>query len=187
MSISTGSLRPMGHPATRSATARFGVRVFEGETDFVVLRDKVIACAESAARATGTKLTVTFEALERGMNLNEAVTRNAVENARDYLGLDISKRISMGGMSDFGNLSHLMPATHFSTATWPAGVTAHTEEAVAADGEPAAFAAALDAAKIEAMVAIDLLANPDMFLVAKQEFGDRDTGTIPEIPEAFAN
>jgi amidohydrolase len=172
-------------PFPATATARFGVRVFEGETDFEELRDMVIACAQTAAQATRTTLTITFEALERGMKLNELVTTSAVENAKTYLGIDLSERISMGGMSDFGNLSHLMPATHFSTATWPAGVTAHTTEAVTAGGEPAAYAAAIDAAKIEAMIAIDLLVNAEAMARAKSEFEANDTGVIPEIPAAF--
>ena len=94
------------------------------------------------------------------MKLNDVVTGLAAENA-GRLGIDLGRRRTTGGMSDFGNVSHVVPATHFSTATWPAGVTAHTVEAVAASCRPEAFAAALAAAKIEAMTAIDLLTQPE--------------------------
>jgi len=165
-----------------TATARFVVRVFEGQSDFVALREMVVDCARGAALATRTGLAVEYGILERGMKLNETVTGLAVDNAR-LLGIDLGHRVTMGGMSDFGNVSHLVPATHFSTATWPAGVTAHTPEAVAASCQPRAFEAALAAAKIEAMTAIDLLARPDAAERARREFVANDLGTIPVRPE----
>jgi amidohydrolase len=179
----TGSIPDGGGlaPFPVRATARFGVRVLEGETDFVKLRDKVVNCARAAALATGTQLEVQYEVLERGMKLNEPVTERVVSNAR-RLDIDLSKRHTMLGMSDFGNVSHRIPATHFSTATWPAGVTAHTEAAVAASCQPQAFEAALAAAKIEAMAAIDVLADPDLASRAKAEFEQDDLGEIAEIP-----
>ncbi len=165
-----------------TATARFVVRVFEGESDFVALREMVVNCARAAALATRTGLQIEYGILERGMKLNETVTTLAVENAR-RLGIDLSKRVTIGGMSDFGNVSHVVPATHFSTATWPVGVTAHTPEAVAASCQPQAFEATLAAAKVEAMTAIDLLARPDMIERARREFEENDLGEIPVIPQ----
>ncbi len=165
------------------ASARFVVRVFEGESEFVELREMVVNCARGAALATRTQLDIEYGILERGMKLNEIVTALAVENARG-LGIDLGRRVTMGGMSDFGNVSHLVPATHFSTATWPAAVTAHTKEAVAASCQPRAFEAALAAAKIEAMTAIDLLARPDVAERAKAEFRENDLGEIPTVPSS---
>jgi len=165
-----------------TATARFVVRVFEGESDFVALREMVVNCARGAALATRTQLAIEYGILERGMKLNETVTRLAVENARQ-VGIDLGHRVTMGGMSDFGNVSHLVPATHFSTATWPAGVTAHTPEAVAASCRPGAFEAALAAAKIEAMTAIDILGRPEEAERARREFAENDLGLIPICPE----
>ena len=165
-----------------TATARFGVRVYEGETDFVELREMVVNCARAAALATRTDLEIKYGILERGMKLNETVTELAVANAA-AIGVDLSRRITMGGMSDFGNVSHLVPATHFSTATWPAGVTAHTPEAVTASSQPQAFEATLAAAKIEAMATIDLLARPEMARQAREEFAANDRGQIPVQPE----
>jgi amidohydrolase len=165
------------------ATARFVVRVFEGQTDFVELREMVVNCARAAALATRTQLEIRYGILERGMKLNETVTALAAANAAE-LGIDLSKRVTIGGMSDFGNVSHLVPATHFSTATWPKGVTAHTPEAVEASCRPQAFDAALAAAKIEAMTAIDLLTRPEVAARARAEFAANDLGTIPVEPEA---
>jgi amidohydrolase len=164
------------------ATARFVVRVFEGESDFVALREMVVNCARGAALATRTGLEIEYGILERGMKLNETVTELAVENGR-LLGIDLSKRVTIGGMSDFGNVSHSTPATHFSTATWPVGVTAHTSDAVTASCQPRAFEATLAAAKIEAMTAIDLLTRPDVAERARREFRQNDLGTIPVSPK----
>lgn len=164
-----------------TAVARFVVRVFEGQSDFVALREMVVDCARGAALATRTALAIEYGILERGMKLNEIVTGLAVDNARS-LGIDLSRRVTMGGMSDFGNVSHLVPATHFSTATWPAGVTAHTPAAVAASCQPGAFEAALAAAKIEAMTAIDVLARPETAERARREFAENDLGQIPVRP-----
>jgi amidohydrolase len=163
------------------ASARFVVRVFEGESDFQALREMVVNCARGAALATRTSLDVEYGILERGMKLNETLTAAAVGNAR-RLRIDLGARVTMGGMSDFGNVSHLAPATHFSTATWPSGVTPHTPDAVAASCAPRAFEAALAAAKIEAMTAIDVLADPGVAERAKMEFRDNDLGDIPTVP-----
>ncbi|HKX18376.1 MAG TPA: amidohydrolase [bacterium] len=169
-----------------TASARFGVRVFEGESDFEELREMVVNCARGAALATRTALDIEYGILERGMKLNETLTTLAVDNARG-LGIELGTRVTMGGMSDFGNVSHLVPATHFSTATWPQAVTAHTPEAVAASCQPRAFEAALAAAKIEAMTTIDVLARPDVAARAKREFTDNDLGDIPTVPGEAGN
>lgn len=169
-----------------TASARFVVRVFEGESDFEELREMVVNCARGAALATRTALDIEYGILERGMKLNETVTALAVDNAR-RLGIELGTRVTMGGMSDFGNVSHFVPATHFSTATWPAAVTAHTPEAVAASCQPRAFDAALAAAKIEAMITIDILARPDVAARAKREFTDNDLGDIPTVPRDAGN
>jgi amidohydrolase len=165
------------------AHARFGVRVLEGQTDFVDLRNRILDCARGAALATRTQLRVQYEVVERGMKLNETITRLTVGNA-EALGVDLSARDTMLGMSDFGNVSHRFPATHFSTATWPAGVTPHTEAAVAASCQPQAFHAAIAAAKIEATTAIDLLAQPQSIDQAWAEFRSANLATISDEPEA---
>jgi amidohydrolase len=165
------------------AAARFVVRVFEGETDFVALREMIVNCARAAALATRTAVEIEYGILERGMKLNETVTRIAADNARE-LGVDLGRRVTMGGMSDFGNVSHVVPATHFSTATWPAGVTAHTPEAVAASSRPEAIEAALMAAKIEAMTAVDLLGRPELVRQAWDEFRANDLGEILVNPDS---
>jgi amidohydrolase len=180
----TGNIPDGGRTAFPvTATARFGVRVFEGQTEFNELREMVVNCARAAALATRTGLEIKYGILERGMKLNETVTGLTVDNGKQ-LGIDLSTRRTMGGMSDFGNVSHKVPATHFSTATWPAGVTAHTPEAVTASAQPEAFAAALDAAKIEAMATIDLLTRPAIVEQAKQEFAANDLGEIVVDPTA---
>jgi amidohydrolase len=163
------------------AVARFVVRVLEGETDFIALREMVVNCARGAALATRTDLEIDYETIERGMKLNETVTAVAVENAR-AIGVDLSSRRTMLGMSDFGNVSHRIPATHFSTATWTEGTIAHTPDAAEASRQPRAFEAALQAAKIEAMTTIDLLANPELVQRARDEFRTHDTGEIPIKP-----
>jgi metal-dependent amidase/aminoacylase/carboxypeptidase family protein len=179
----TGSIVDGGGraPFPITAHARFGVRVLEGETDFVDLRERILDCARGAALATRTRLEIDFEVVERGMKLNETVTELALGNAV-RLGVDLSARHTLLGMSDFGNVSHRFPATHFSTATWPDGVTAHTEAAVAASCQPQAFEAALLAAKIEATTTIDLLTRPRAVEDAWNEFRRRDMGSIPDRP-----
>lgn len=178
----TGNIPDGGqHAFPVTAKARFGVRVFEGETDFVELREMIVNCARAAALATRTGLVIDYGILERGMKLNEALTSAMVTNS-DELGIDLRKRVTMGGMSDFGNISHQVPATHFSTATWPTGVTAHTPEAVAASCQPLAFEATLAAAKIEAMTTIDLMMDAALVRQANDEFAANDLGQIPVRP-----
>lgn len=164
------------------ATARFGVRVYEGETDFNELREMIVDCARGAALATRTKLTVSYGGLERGMKFNDVLATVASTNAADHLGLDISAQMTIGGMSDFGNVSHRVPSVYLSTPAWPTGTTLHTEQAVELGATPLAFEAAINAAKIEAMIAIDLLTDPDLLAAAREDFVANDMGTIAARP-----
>jgi hypothetical protein len=174
----TGNIPDGGqHAFPVTAKARFGVRVYEGETDFVELREMIVNCARTAALATRTGQEIDDGILERGMKLNEALTAATVTNAND-LGRGHRKRVTMGGISDFGNIARLGPATHFSTATWPAGVDAHIPEAVAASWQPLAFETTFAAAKIEAMTTVDLMMDAALVRQANEEFAANDLGQI---------
>ncbi len=71
----TGNIPDGGrHAFPVTAKARFGVRVFEGETDFIELREMIVDCARAAALATRTGL---------DHRLRDSGARDEVERSAD--------------------------------------------------------------------------------------------------------
>jgi metal-dependent amidase/aminoacylase/carboxypeptidase family protein len=73
------------------------------------------------------------------------------------------------GSTDMGDISHLIPAIHPYLAIAPENVAGHTLEFKQYCISEAGKAAMLDAAKALAMTAVDLLTNPNLLLVAREE------------------
>lgn len=74
------------------------------------------------------------------------------------------------GSTDVGDVSYVVPTTGLNTATWVPGTSAHTWQATAADGMSIGFKGMALAAKTLASTGIDLLTNPALILLAKEEF-----------------
>jgi amidohydrolase len=135
--------------------------------------ERVIACAEGAAKAAGCQLE-----WKEYMPPYENTVPNSVllelirENLRT-LGLEVaSERKQKGrGSTDFGNVTRRVPGAEARiaiTANW--NVPGHSIEFREAAGSDRGRQAMLFAAKGLAMTAVDLLANPETLQRARAEF-----------------
>ncbi|MGE0771311.1 MAG: amidohydrolase [Cyclobacteriaceae bacterium] len=72
--------------------------------------------------------------------------------------------------TDVGDISWLVPTVGLGTATWVPGTSAHSWQAVAANGMSIGFKGMINAAKVMAMTGVDLFMNPANLTKTKEEF-----------------
>ena len=152
------------------AAAMFYVRAPRLDAMWTLYK-RVVACAESAARATGATLKVTqhdnvYEPLKENQTLLDLFAANMIDMGLAATQPDPNE----AGSSDIGNVSQVLPAIQPMVAIAPAGMAIHTREFADAAVKPMAHAGMLAAAKTMAMTAFDLLANPAQVKAAKDEF-----------------
>ncbi len=155
------------------AAASFYVRAPRIDTMWA-LYERVVACAEAAARATGATLKVTkpdnvYEPLERNQTLLDLFAANMTRVGLAE-GEPIPDRL---GSSDIGNVSQVIPAIQPLIGIAPRGMAIHTRDFAEAAVKPLATAGMLAAAKAMAMTTFDLLADPAKVTAAKEEFARR--------------
>ena len=152
------------------AAAMFYVRAPRLDAMWTLYK-RVVACAESAARATGATLKVTqhdnvYEPLKENQTLLDLFAANMIDVGLAATQPDPNE----AGSSDIGNVSQVLPAIQPMVAIAPAGMAIHTREFADAAVKPMAHAGMRAAAKTMAMTAFDLLANPAQVKAAKDEF-----------------
>ena len=144
-------------PLTR---CRFRVRAAD-PTYARELVDRVVACAEAGATATGARMEWR-EYLRPYFNMvpNHAIGAVLRSNL-EALGRDVrDERTRDGsGSTDFGNVSHRVPAVYAYLGICGPEAGWHSEEVAAATKTARGHAAILAGAKSLAMTAIDLLAD----------------------------
>jgi amidohydrolase len=155
------------------AVADFNVRGPSLEAMWALYR-RVVATAEGAAAATGTRLTVTqhpdvYEPLRRNQALNDVFAGNLAA-AGLAEGPAAPDRVAS---SDIGNVSQVTPTIHAWVAIAPPGTAIHTRDFAAAAAASGARAGLLAGAKLMALSASDLLADPSRLAAMKEEFGRR--------------
>jgi len=151
-------------------TARFRVRSYD-PAYAAALVQRIAACAEGAATATGCRMTwreylpayqsyVPNETLGAAMRGNlEAIGRD-VEDGPQHEG---------GGSTDFGNISHAVPSVYAYIGICDEDAGWHSKEVAAATKTPRGHNALIAGAKSLALTALDLLANPALVADAKRE------------------
>jgi amidohydrolase len=158
------------------AAIRYRTRADDSEYLAEVV-ERVIACAEGAARATGCRLEWTeyMPGYENTMP-NQVLLDLMTDNLRT-LGLTVNneRRRSGRGSTDFGNVSRRVPGIEARIAItdhWD--VPGHSVEFREAAGSDHGRQAMIFAAKSLAMTAVDLLADPEHLKRARVVF-DEDT------------
>jgi len=141
--------------------ARFYVRAADTSYCAEVL-EKVRACAEGAAQATGTRLEFKeyaprYEAMVSNPKLADLVEANMAVLDIELAPPSPEERM---GSTDMGNVSQVVPALHPYIAIGPEDLGGHTVEFREAAASPAGHEGLIKAAKIMAMTAVDLLAVP---------------------------
>jgi amidohydrolase len=142
-------------------------------TDLEDLKRRALACFQGAATATGCRLEHQWAGPPYDNVLsNEPLGEAFVENAR-ALGWPLPHKNeapqTMGGSTDMGNVSHVVPGIHPLYAI-PSEAGNHTEGFTAAAATPEAHERTLRAATALAMTVIDAFLDPDLLPAAKAAF-----------------
>lgn len=158
------------------AEARFLVRHRHLE-QVALLRDKVVRAAEGAALSVGARLEV-----EEGMMLADRISNFPLaQRFARYLveqDIELQEPPTVGGVgsSDFGNLSHILPAIHPYVKIAPEGTSNHTPAFAEAAGSREGLDGMIAAAKALAATAVDLALEPELLERAKADFAT----TVPQ-------
>ncbi|HQZ91002.1 MAG TPA: amidohydrolase [Thermomicrobiales bacterium] len=157
--------------------ARFRVRA----SDPVYARevvDKVVRCAEAGAVATGARLEwrqyiKPYQNMITNHVVGDTISRNMVQLGGG--GARVSREGA--GSTDFGNVSHVVPAAQATLRICGEECGWHSKEVAASTITPEGHAAILRGAKIMAMTAIDLLCRPEDLRAASEEH-DQTAGPV---------
>jgi amidohydrolase len=137
--------------------------------------ERVVACAEGAARATGCRLEWNEYMPGYENTLPNRVLMEVLTDNLRALGLDVStqRKRSGRGSTDFGNVTRRVPGVEARLAiTEHWNVPGHSVEFREAAGSERGRRAMLLAAKVLAMTTVDLLGSPDTLRRAKRAFED---------------
>lgn len=149
-------------------TARWMVRSLE-ESRLAPLRDRVLACFEAGAMATGCSVEIAggdrpYADVSHNVALSQLYQRNAERLGREFLtGAELSRPL---GSTDMGNVSKRVPSIHPFIGIGSSPAVNHQPEFAAHCITPEADRAVVDAAMAMAWTAIDLASqeNPTAFL-----------------------
>jgi amidohydrolase len=137
--------------------------------------EKVRACAEGAAMATGARLAFKLSGPRYDARMPNPTLVNLFKENLIALGLDVE--LATGeermGSSDIGNVSQVVPTIHPYIAIGPKEIGGHTVEFREAAASPSGHAGLLNAARALAMTAVDLLAEPANLAEAKRTFAEQ--------------
>jgi amidohydrolase len=148
--------------------------------------ERVLACAEGAALATGARMEFKQTGPRYDARLPNSKMVALFKANLEALGLEAE--IATGGermgSSDIGNVSQVVPTIHPYIAIGPEDLAGHTNEFREAAASEAGHKGLLAAAKALAMTAIDLLAEPANLAEAKENFQSQKHESASERAQA---
>lgn len=154
------------------ASASFSVRAADRAYQQEVFR-KFTRVAEGAAAATGATLEVKVRPSSSYENMvpNHVMADRYAQHLR-ALGVEVMEEApdERMGSTDMGNVSQVLPAIHPYIKIAAEGTPGHSTAFRDAARTPEAHESVLKAAKAIALLAIDLLRDPELLRAAKQEF-----------------
>lgn len=139
------------------------------------LKERVLSCFVGAATATGARLEYRWDDVRYAtMRNNLTLARLFVKNM-ESLGRKVVFAEPGGGFgsTDMGNVSQVVPSIHPFVSIAGRDVMIHTPEFAAAAAAENGMIGMLDGAKALAMMAVDLLADPEALVRVRQEFERR--------------
>jgi amidohydrolase len=154
--------------------AQFGVRAADEEYAAQVI-EKVRACAQGAALATGARLEFTLQEHHYANMMPNSKLADLVDANMAALGIQVELPLpnERMGSSDMGNVSQAVPALHPYITICSEEVAGHSAEFREASRSKAGHEGMLQAAKFMAMTAVDLLAQPANLAEVKQVFQEQ--------------
>lgn len=155
--------------------AEFQVRAMDAKYMSEVEK-KVIDCAKGAAKATGTKLKISYPA---ATYLPDKPIRSLIEcfeKNEEQLGLEIThlKPPFQSGSTDFGNVSQKIPALLGYMEVVPKGTPSHSVEFGKAAASSKGKKGLLDGIKAMAMTAVDIVTEPGLLQKIQKEFKSKE-------------
>jgi amidohydrolase len=137
--------------------------------------DKVQACAQGAALATGARLEFKLSGPRYDARMPNPTLVALFRDNMLVLGRDVELATGKErmGSSDIGNVSQVIPTIHPYIAIAPEEIGGHTVEFREAAASEAAHDGLIIAAKALAMTAVDLLAGPANMAEAKRTFQEQ--------------
>ncbi|EPQ56574.1 amidohydrolase [Gloeophyllum trabeum ATCC 11539] len=150
----------------------WGVRT-PTKAELEVLRDRVKACLESAAVATGCRVKLTLGRPYYDLRMNNVLGREFENAMLQHNFQTMSDAGAARASTDFGNVSYALPSLHphYAIPTEPNGGN-HTAAFTASARTPEAHAATLTVAKGLAMTGFRVLDDADFYAQVKQDFDD---------------
>jgi len=134
-----------------------------------VVYDRLKKCAKAAAMATGARLKLRHLTTVLNTRPNATLNRLIVENFA-FLGEPVGEPARISGSTDFGNVTHKLPAAWFMVRTHPKGITWHSADSARASAAELALEGMITGACVMAGVALDLLCQPELLDQAGQDF-----------------
>ncbi len=159
--ITDGGQAPNVVPAHSAGT--FLVRA-EDDAYLEELKERVMACFEAGARATGCRLEhrwapVQYAAMRSNGPLAESYRKNMAVVGRT---IPENAPARPSGSSDIGNVSRLLPAIHPTIAIAPPEIGIHSAGFAVCAASEDAHRGLVDAAKALAMTAVDVLTDAEL-------------------------
>jgi amidohydrolase len=124
------------------------------------LQRRIAACFEAGALATGARLELTAHGKDFAELRQDPAMAGLYARAAEALGRTVGRERSLGGSTDMGNVSHLVPAIHPMIGYDTGGARQHTAEFAGYGTTPGADRAVLDGATAMAVTAVRLAADP---------------------------
>jgi len=152
------------------AEAQFSVRAADSAYARKAL-DRVVACAQGAAQATGATLEHTVRKGYDAIKPNRALAA-AFSAHLERLGWpqDTPPERPRMGSTDMGDVSQVIPSIHPYVSIGPKSLAGHTIEFREASLSDRGFSAMLAAAKAMALTAYDVMTQPELLAAVRREF-----------------
>ena len=175
--ITDGGMAPNVVPEFAAANFMLRCRDRDYLSDVVV--GKVRQVAEGAASMTGARLEIEefypfYENVLPNVALAKAIGAN-VQSQGIKLDEPVPGRPGSGASTDFGNVSHVMPAFELRYAVSEEPVASHTRDMTETAVTDFALSNALSVAKTLSLTASDLLLDAELLEAAKAEYAERSS------------
>jgi len=139
------------------------------------LKSRVLDCFTAAALATGARLEHSWNERLYASMKNSLTMAHLFSANMEAIGRKIDPSLPRTGMgsTDMGNVSQVVPSIHGWVAIAPPNVSEHSPEFAMAAASEAGHRGLLDGARVMAMTAADLLAEPELFTKLRWEHTNR--------------
>jgi amidohydrolase len=134
------------------------------------LEIKVLSCVRGAAEASGTEVETQKVTHVKPSRFNPELYQIAKSNMA-ALGESLDTMGNWGCSSDFGNVSQMLPSIYLLIETHDSGINWHSDKVSRGSRTPKAHDGMILMAKTLAMSAVDLLADPQLIMKAKEAWG----------------